>query len=154
MKGDQVPLDHHILRYVGGRHIDQDTEENAVILGGGFIARPRDGNRPSCNWLEYLDGSLDEQIQQIRNAARVAYRANGRLARLNVGRVIGEVAAGTGDGREVAIIHDPLDPENGRIADPSHALMTNVPDEDDPEGELVGDLIANCVLESFPARAP
>ena len=154
MKGDPIPEEDHILRYVGGRHIDRDTEDRPVILGGGFIARPRDGRRPSCNWLECLRGNLEEQVQQIRDAARMVYGASGRLARLNVGHVIREVAFRTMENREISIIHDPLDPEGDWIADPSHALMTNVPGEDDPEGELVGDLIADCVLESFPARAP
>lgn len=154
MKGEPVPQEHHILRYVGGRNVDNDMEGIPVILGGGFIARPDDDNRPSCNWIEYFDGSLDEQVGQIRNAARINYGAKARLARLGVGQVIGEVAAHTMDNREISVIHDPLDPEGDWIADPSHALMTNIPGEDDPEGELVGDLIANCVLESFPARAP
>ena len=154
MKEDPVPEEDHILRYVGGRHIDQDMEDNPVILGGGFIARPRDGNRPSCNWIECFGGSLEEQVQQIRDAARIDYGANARLARLNVGHVIVRVAADTESSREISIIHDPLDPEDDWIADPSHALMTNVPGQDEPEGELVGDLIANCVLESFPAKAP
>ena len=154
MKGDPVPQEHHILRYVGGRHVDRDSEDDPVILGSGFVARPRDENRPSCNWLECLEGSLEQQIQQIRDATRIDYGASGRLARLNVGHIIRKVTADTADSREISIIHDPLDPEGDWIADPSHALMTNVPGEDDPEGELVGDLIANCVLESFPARAP
>ena len=152
MKGDAIPQEHHVVRYVGGQHIDRDTNNQPVVLGGGFIAKPRDDNSPSCNWLECFGGSLNEQVQKVRNVARVTYGATGRLARLNVGQVVREIAVGTDGNQEVSIIHDPLDPENGWIADPSHALMTNVPDEDDPEGELIGDLIANCVLESFPAR--
>ncbi len=152
MKGDSVPSEHHILRYVGGRHIDRNADGEPVILDSGFIARPRDNNQPSYNWLECLSGSLREQIRQIRGATRIGYGATARLAQLNVGSVIRGVADGTRDQREVSVIHDPLDAKDGQIADPSHALMTNVPDEDDPEGELVGDLIADCVLRSFPAR--
>ena len=80
------------------------------------------------------------------------YGATGRLARLKLGQVTREIAVGTDGNREVSVIHDPLDAEEGWIADPSHALMTNVPDEDHPDGELVGDLIAKRVLEPFPAR--
>lgn len=32
--------------------------------------------------------------------------------------------------------------------------MTNIPDENQPKGELIGDLIRQCVLEVFPARTP
>lgn len=154
MKGEAVPDEDHVLRYVGGRHVDLDSDNRPVILGSGFISRPRERNSPSCNWLELLDGDLEHQVQQVRDATRIRYGATGRLARLNVGTITRTVAAGTEAGRAVTVIHDPLDAEGEWVADPSHALLTNVPDADDPEGELVGDLIANCVLESFPARAP
>ena len=154
MKGDAVPDQHHVLRYIGGRHIDVDADGRPVVLGGGFISRPRDNNRPSYNWLECLHGSLNEQVQQVRGAARIRYGATGRLARLNVGSVVRAARAGSVTGRDIALLQDPLDAEGGWPPDPSHAVMTNVPDQDDPDGELIGDLIANCVLDSFPARTP
>lgn len=154
MKGEAIPDSDHVLRYVGGRHLDLDSDGQPIALGSGFISRPHERNSPSCNWLELLRGHLEDQVQQVRNAARVRYGATGRLARLNVGTITRVVAEGTQDGRAVTVVYDPLDAEGEWAADPSHALMTNVPDADDPEGELVGDLIANCVLESFPARPP
>ena len=53
----------------------------------------------------------------------------------------------------LAVIQDPLeaDTDRGYAADPSHALIHPVPDADDPAAELIGDLIAQCVLDSFPA---
>lgn len=154
MKGDPVPDEDHILRYVGGKHVDRDEEGNPVVTGGGFIARPRDDNEPSYNWLECLNGTLEERVQQVRDAARISYGAKAMLAKLNVGRVMQHVRGNTDDDRAVTVIHDPLEAENGHPPDPSHALMTNVPDEDDPEGERVGDLIAECVCDTFPAQTP
>ena len=154
MKGDPVPDEDHILRYVGGKHVDRDEEGNPVVTGGGFIARPRDDNKPSYNWLEYLDGTLEERAQQVRDAARIKYGAKAMLAKLNVGRVSQHIHDNTDDDRAVTVIHDPLEAENVHPPDPSHALMTNVPDENDPEGERVGDLIAQCVCGTFPARPP
>jgi|GEM_PF-703311 len=154
MKGDPVPDEDHILRYVGGLHVDQDEDGTPVVTGGGFIAKPKDVNKPSYNWLECLHGNLEAQVQQVRDAARLSYRAKARLAKLNVGRVIQHVRENTDDDRAVTVIHDPLEAENGYPPDPSHALMTNVPGEDDPEGERVGDLIAECVCETFPACPP
>ena len=155
MKGDSVPPAHHVLRYVGGIHFDEDTEGNTVINGAGFIAKPHEDNKPSCNWLEYLSGNLEQQIQRIRDTARIQYGATARLARLNVGCIIREVANGTESCLELMVIHDPLDVDDEYpIADPSHALILNVPNTNDPEGELVGDLIADCVLQLFPARTP
>lgn len=153
MKGDLIPDADHILRLVGGSHVDTDENGNPVITGGGFIARPRDDNKPSYNWLETFEGTVAEQVQQVRNVSRMAPGATAKLARLNVGEVRRHIEANTDESRVVTVIHDPLDEENGKAADPSHALMTNIPTEDDPQGEQIGDLIAQCVIESFPARA-
>lgn len=155
MKGDLTPDPDHILRYVAPKHIDTDADGTPVILGSAFIARPRDENAVSYNWLECLEGSLEERVQQVRVAARLTYGKPARLARLNVGQVrqfIREEA----EGHEVTVIQDPLEAEAEFPQDPSHALMTNVPDENDPSGfgELIGDLIGQCVLEMFPARTP
>lgn len=160
MRGDPVPDDNHILRYVGGSHVEQDEDGNPYVTGGGFIARPRDNNMPSYNWLEYLSGTLDERVQTVRKTARIKYRAKARLAKLHVGRVIKHVRDNTDDGRVVEVIHDPLDevihdppdPLNDYPPDSSHSFMTNIPSEDDPEGETIGDLIAECVCNTFPAR--
>lgn len=153
MKGDPVPNEDHILRYIGGQHVDWDKDGDPVVTGGGFIARPRDNNRPSYNWLECLHGTLEERIQTVRHTARISYSAKARLAKLNVGRVIQHVCENTDD-ICVTVIQDPLEAENEYPPDPSHALMTNVPDENDPEGELVGDLIAECVCHTYPAQTP
>jgi hypothetical protein len=91
-------------------------------------------------------------VQQVRETARVTYRTTAKLVRLNVGQVRNHIAENTEDSRGITVIQDPLDAEGDKPADPSHALMTNIPDEEHPEGELVGDLIAQCVLDIFPAK--
>ena len=88
----------------------------------------------------------------MRDAARINYGSTAKLAQLNVGRIVREIAAGKEDHCEITVIHDPLDVDNDWPADPSHALMTNVPDENDPEGELIGDIIANYVPKLYPAK--
>jgi hypothetical protein len=152
MKGDCIVDEDHILRYVGGSHIETAQDGTPVITGGGFIAKPKDDNKPSYNWLECFTGALDDQVQKVRDLARVTYGSKGKLVRLNVGRVRCNIAENTDDNRAITVIEDPLDAEDDKPADPSHALMTNVPDENDPQGELVGDLIAQCVLNVFPAK--
>jgi hypothetical protein len=152
MKDDLIPNTDHILRYVGGIHVDTTEDGKPFITGGGFIAKPKDDNKPSYNWLECLNGTLEERVQRIRDVARVTYGAKGKLVRLNIGQVYKYVEENTDDRRIVTVIYDPLYPEGEKPADPSHALMTNVPDENDPEGERVGDLIRDCVLDIFPAK--
>jgi hypothetical protein len=157
MKGDPVPDPDHILRYVGGVHVDTDADGATNIMGGGFIARPQDNNCPSYNWLEFLEGSLEEQIQQVRLGAASSgfkYGSTAKLVRLNVGRVRQHIKDGA-ESHEVTVIHDPRSTEERPPhGDPSHALMTNVPDATDPMGELIGDLIRQCIVGIYPARAP
>lgn len=154
MKGDPVPDPDHILRYVGGTHVDQDDEGQPVIAGGAFIAKPKDDNCPSYNWLEILNGSLEERVQQVRDAARMKYGGTARLARLNVGQVR-QFIRDEAEGHGVTVIQDPLAADaNYPEPDLSHALMTNVPDENEPKGELIGQLIRRCIIDSFPAKLP
>ncbi len=147
MTGSAVPDKDHILRYVGGRHVD-----GKVITGGGFIARPKDNNKPSYNWLECFPGTYQEQVQSIRNVARIKYGTTARLAKLNVGTVKKYVRKETPDDHAIEVLHDPLDKKNGLPEDPSHAVMTNIPCEDDPKGEMIGDLIVDCVCDVLPAK--
>ena len=65
MKGDPVPDTDHILRYVGGSHVDVTEHGQPYLAGSGFIAKPKDHNRPSYNWLECMEGALEQQVQQV-----------------------------------------------------------------------------------------
>jgi hypothetical protein len=154
MKGDPVPNADHVLRLVGGQYIDtKDNRESA--LGGGFISKPKDDNKPSCNWLEcFLPDiqALPEQVQKIRELSRLKLGAKGRFAKINVGQVVTYIQRNTVNQHILTIIKDPLEADGQNLADPSHALIANVPDENDPNGELIGDLIAECVIELYPAK--
>jgi hypothetical protein len=156
MKGEPVPDTDHILRYVAPGKVGEDDQGKPLIAGAAFIAKPKDNNRPSYNWLECFDGPLVDKVAQVRQLARLRYAAKGRLVRLNVGEVCSHIRENTDNGHVVTVVHDPRDPDpvNSCPADPSHAVMTDVPGEDDPFGEEIGDLIAECILDVFPARAP
>lgn len=80
------------------------------------------------------------------------YGKTARLARLNVGDVIDSVKEVSSERLTLSVFHDPLDPDEKHPADPSHSLISDVPSDDDPFGETIGDAIAKCVLESFPAN--
>lgn len=146
MKGATVPSSDHILRLISFQHV----EEDGSIMGGGFISRPSENNMPSYNWMECFEGSISDQVASIRKRARIRYGGKAKLVRLNVGATCDLIAA---NGRAVTVIHDPLEEEGEYSEDPSHALMTNIPSTDDPERELIGDLICQCILQVFPARA-
>jgi hypothetical protein len=150
MKGEPVPDSDHVVRYVGARHID-----GGVIHGGAFLARQKEKG-PSVNWLECFWGGLQQQLAEVRQRTRLRYGASARLARLLVGNVRAHVAGNAPDGDAIAILQDPLDadPSFAVPADPSHAVMDGVPSADHPAGELIGDLIAQCIEDTYPARAP
>jgi hypothetical protein len=146
MKGDVLPAADHIVRYVKPSMIQEDGTAN----GADFRLRP---NRPdetgvSVNWLEAFDGDKAHQLAEVRRLFRPTVRKTGRLAELNIGavreKVVEELAT-------LRIVHDPLDAEDDFDADPSHAEMTGLPPGDSPEADMIGDLIAECVIDMHPA---
>ena len=153
MKGDTLPADQHVLRYVRPRYLESDGGDGPRIDGGAFLRRPTETSL-SVNWLECFDGTLPEQVASVRKTRRLAYAATAKLARLNVGRVVQAIDNAAHGGEPARIAHDPLDPAPPEhpLADPSHASITGIPVVDTPEGETVGDLIRRCVDQVFPAR--
>jgi len=148
MKGDPVPDPDHVLRYVGGNHI-----ENGEINGSGLLRRSNE-THPSVNWLERFSGDLEDRVAEVRRRRRLTYGATARLACLNVGHAKTYVLQNDPNSRRITVIQDPLDEdrERGSPEDPSHSLIEGVPGVDTPEGELIGDLLAKCILDSFSAR--
>jgi hypothetical protein len=154
-KGDAIDDKYHILRYVGGGSVDKDDKtDEVVIIGNAFLSKPKDNNCPSYNWLEYFSGTTEDQVEAVRKSSRIDYGSTAVLVRLNIGEARAKVKAATEDNRIVEVIYDPLEAAENKPADPSHALMTNIPEkkEDDPEGEKIGDIIATCKLQIFPAK--
>jgi hypothetical protein len=146
--GDPIPATDHVLRYVGGTHFDEGQ-----INGSAFLCRSTETS-PSANWLECFGGALLERIDQVRQRARIKYGATARLARINVGRAIAYVRENDANSLTFEIVLDELnaDPLLGFSEDPSHSLMNGIPKIGTPRAELIGDLLARCVIDSFPAR--
>ncbi|MFZ1747311.1 MAG: hypothetical protein WBO24_04710 [Nitrospirales bacterium] len=142
-----LPDEGHILRYVKPSAID-----DGVIGGGAFLGRYV-GDDPSVNWVECFPGVLNNQISEIRKKSRITYAATGRLARLNIGKTRSHVSEKTNNEHNLNVIKDALEANNNYEEDPSHALMKGVLSVDDIYGEFVGDLIAECIIDSFPAVA-
>lgn len=145
-RGSVISDSDHVLRYIRPRHV-----ENGVVNGEGFLTR-RDEGAPSVNWLEWFDPPIENQVAGVRRVTRLTYARNGRLARLNVGQTKRYVQENDPNGLLLSFVHDALDPEGDWPADPSHALIQGVPVQDTPEGALVKDLLAHCVINPlFPA---
>ncbi len=98
----------------------------------------------SVNWLEFLEKtSRGRQITQVQNviAGKLNQRPKAVLGVLNVGRMRANVFNGSGDHRDLKVVHVPEH-------DPSHSGVYGLQPEDDE----VADLIAQVVQEAHPAR--
>lgn len=141
LSGTLLADDHHVLRYVAPKHID-----NGIINGSAFVRRQHE-HSSSVNWMEWFPLPVESQVAGVRSVRRLTYARNGRLARLNVGgarRYIEERAQ-----VDLSFRHDPLPAVQGYPADPSHALIHGIPAG--PHGELIQDLLAESIIAHFPA---
>jgi hypothetical protein len=144
--GDHVPDTDHVLRYVRPKHVD-----NGVVNGAGFLRRPHE-DASSVNWMEHFAAPPTNQVAEIKARKRISYAKTGVLARVNVGQTTSYVQANDPSGTTLSFEHDPLDEDEAQNwpADWSHALIKGIPVAETPEAELVKDLIADCVLETYP----
>ncbi len=146
MKRDDLPAGDQIVRYVKPSMIQEDGTAD----GSDFrlrSARP-DETGLSVNWLEAFEPGKVHQLGEVRRLYRLHLRPNGRFAEMNVGTVIREVAK---ELDTLRIIHDPLEATEGFDANPSHAEIIGLPPGDSDQAVLVGDLIAECVIDMHPA---
>ena len=142
MKGDLLPDDDHVVRYVRPGLID-----GKQVDGGAFV-RKEEETALSINWLDYFQNQTKEnKLQAVRGLFRLDVRRNGRFAELNVGQTRKHV---TSEIKTLKFVEDPLtvDLENNYDADPSHALIEGLPDPNNtPEfAEMIGDMIQERVI--------
>ena len=142
MKGDNLPDDHHIVRYVKPSLVDDET-----VDGSAFLLRP-DENGLSVNWLEIFGGNDEHrQLSEVRQLLRLEPAKNGRFAKLNVGVTKRYVSESVEELEiELEIIENPQPPTDEFEADPSHAEVIGLPPGEDDRAMIIGDLIAECVI--------
>lgn len=142
-----LPDDAHIVRYISPSRVD----ENGVVNGKAFRLRPNE-NGLSVNWLDFFaDLGKSEQLNEVRRLSRLELRSNGRFAELNVGVAKQAVRA---ELPNLRFIHDPLPAVDEYDADPSHSQIAELPPlSDSQRSAMIGDMIARCVLNLYPAAA-
>ena len=144
MKGDNLPDDHHIVRYVKPSLVDDET-----VDGSAFLLRP-DENGLSVNWLEVFGGNDEHrQLGEVRRLFRLRLARNGQFAKLNVGATKRHVSEAV---EELGIVEAPLSRTGEFEADPSHAEIIGLSPGESDEAMLVGDLIAECVISLRPGK--
>ena len=146
MKQNSLPAGDHVVRYVKPSMIQED----GTVDGSDFRLRSGTPGETglSVNWLEAFEPGKDNQLNEVRRLSRLGLRPNGRFAEMNVGTVMREASKEVGS---LHIIHDPLEATGGLDADPSHAEIVGLPPGDSDHAMLVGDLIAECVINMHPA---
>ena len=138
MMGDEVPDQDQIVHYVKPSKILDD----GTVDGSEFCLRPDDAGL-SVNWLNYFSSSpSSEQLEAVSQGIQLQLSRNGRFAEFNVGEVREHLREECGS---VRVLHDPRPPTDEFGADPSHCEIMGLPAGDSPEGELVGDMIAECI---------
>lgn len=139
-----LPEDSSVVRYVGFTRI-----RGGVVEGSAFSLHPGETGL-SINWLDYFNElTKEEQLAQVRQLIHMNLGARAAFAELNVGearRLVGNLLP------EIRFVHLPA-PANERYpADPSHSEILGLPPPTDTDmALLIGDMIAQCVLNTYPA---
>lgn len=142
MPAEPIPDEHHVARHCQPTSIREDGTPGP----GAFICDDADGI--SCNWLEYFSSERAQQVSEVRAAlaAQRKIRRSHKLAILNVG--VARRGAFERLGQQIAIVKDPRIAEDGKQADPSHALVEQVAEA---VRVALGEALAACVQEVGPA---
>jgi hypothetical protein len=136
-----VPDSDHVSRYCK----PTSCTEQQVPTSAAFQLRSTERSL-SVNWLEFLDlQSRREEIAEIQRILELKFSriaTSGRIAILNVGQTRKHVLDYTPDRRMLTALHEP------EANDPSHSGIYGLEAED----LFVGELIAEVVVETYPAR--
>ena len=139
MKGDPLPSSDHVARYCKPKTLSQETGQP---LGTAFILRRVEEYLSVC-WLEYFGKSeIEELLQEVREHIILTASIKAKYAILNVGDTINHVNENSE--RKITITHEPSN------SDPSHSGIRGYSYED----EMIGDLIAEKVVSTHPAKTP
>ena len=138
MKGDDLPANDHIVHYVKPSMILEDGSLN----GSEFRLRHTDPDVAglSVNWLEILGQGKIQQLVEVRRLCRLTRRTTGRFAELSCTQFARKKDA-------VRIVHDPLPAQGQWDDDPSHSEIKGLPPGESDHAMLIGDLIAQHVVE-------
>ena len=141
-----IPEHSSVVRYVGFTRI-----RGGLVEGSAFSLRPGEIGL-SINWLDFFHGlTKEDQLEQVRRLIHMNVGARSAFAEFNVGqtcRLIGNLLP------EIQFVHSPAPPNERYPADPSHSEILGLPSPADRDmALLIGDMIAQCILNLHPARA-
>jgi hypothetical protein len=132
-KNDPIPNDDHILRYVSPSRLRKDEDENVIgILGEAFKLREGESDL-SANWIEYFNGSHDEQIHHAVKEFRTHFPVRPK-AGFAVGKVVDiKSLCAEKRNRRIVIVSDPTTKKtlDGKpYKNKTHVAVKSLPAED------------------------
>lgn len=153
MKGQKLPSEHHVVRYIPWSKLRKDDNDNVLgVLGVAF--QLRHGEKVlSATWLEYFSGERDEQIIAAVHAVRASDLKPGGKSGFAIGKVGVIATACANGGHKVRIVHEP------GADNKAHVGIRRMP-RDDAElleilaAEAWAELVLNSQIPAGSAPAP
>lgn len=138
----ELPKDVELIRYASGAQVDASRNR---VDGAAFKPRPVDAGELSVHRLGVLDSDIEEDLRQLRKIKGewMTIRRTGRLAQ--IARTSMEHCASEAK-RAFGFKADPL-VADGKPNDPTHALVTGIPDGDDDSSVAFRDMLAMRVAQ-------
>lgn len=143
-----------VVRYVGGFHVDPRTGQ---INGSAFERTAKDVDGLSFNRRGVFAPDVEGDRAAIRRvmASRLKLGATATFAEINVGSALDAL---TEFEQDVFFVEHPLPAEDGKVANPAHALMIGFPFAGEQVGslksEVAGDRLRLCICDQFSAVLP
>jgi hypothetical protein len=129
-------------------------EQDGRVNGAAFKRRENEGGL-SVEWREANgDGPVADQLQAVRAAFRRQVARSHRFTELPVGVTrerVRDGAAALGMPVDLRFEHEPLEAADGRPEDPFHSEIFGTPEHGHLRATAIGDLIAECISELYPA---
>ena len=141
MTGDVLPDSAHVVHYVRPTSIFED---------GSIDIRLRSREPAlSVHCLEcFGDLPKEQQLAQVRRVSRLTLSKNGRLVEWQVGPTTQYLLD---EAPSIRFVSKPLAADQNHEADPSHSEIEGLPPRDSPQADLLGDMIAQCIMARHPA---
>lgn len=121
---DNLPPDHHVVRYVGHNSIRRDEDENVVGINAEAFRRKSTEDGLSVTWIEHFDGEWEDQLRAAVSAIGRTRKAgtNSAFAWAQVGQIHHVCSERS---HRVRIIHLPEDENRG------HSEIRQLPHDDE-----------------------
>ena len=145
MIGDILPHTAHVVRYIGPSFI---LDDGSIVIK--IKLRKDKGEKGwSVHCLEcFGDLTKAEQMDQVRDVARVTLRKTGLLVEWEVGEVLQYLQD---EAPQAQFVNRPSDADQKHKADPSHSELEGLPFDDEEHIAIIADMIAERIADRHPA---